>query len=995
MNKLTSMKKIISVALLCFTFLTLFPSELFALVTTVPDTRKETGVIKVGTAQVNWLNTVLAVGTLGNTSNTFPPVQAGALNIKLDTLPGGKGAITDNYYTALNIAAKGGYTGTEQWINPDTQKPYEKDNIYVLSSNGGVSYYYKPNGATDAERNENTVLIAHASGGEIYFPDRTDSNGRRINYISKLSANNTQEKTLYDNIDREKGRPVGETYNNLIAVDQLQQNKEGLNVAQKNLETLQQQLQADNAARQRNDGTALTDEKRKVLERDIASASTVVQQQKERVDRGVQQSSGPSTIGLTGCPSTLQAVTSPLASFLLNPTCIVSVLAIGANIVLKLSAYILYLAGNLFDYSIEIAVNSAQFIRGLAIVDPTWAAIRDFLNMTFIFILIYISWQILLGKAGYNVKTSVGRLVLVAVLINFSLFGAKLMVDGSNIISLNIYEGIKAKEAGTTESSRGSVSARVMTALGMTSVYKFEDAFDNKTVPGCGDVPSTILTVGIFGTILMVIITITFLLPALLFFLRMLNILALLITSPLLVYGYVIPHPKLKEMSDKWFSNMMHVVKFPILYMLMLYVSLAMFAQLVSTNVGNKLSVISILCQTIKTDGTSTSDVIFSQIPLILNFILVIAAMLSILKWSVGEVSKASLTGKLATKIAGGFDGFSRKITIGAAQGVYNKSAAVAGFAGRNALALAKAPISIAKDKVQLHALNMKKDIANSLGGMAAKNNANPLTQALFASMSTKVKNAKVFGESEDEAAKRRVSGAAKTQAMVSAVVADQLKIETNKEKWMKDNPNGDYDKYIEDKIRLIEDNYLGELKDGSAQKDKNGNLIKNSDHLRDEAYDTTYDAQGKAVKKFNQTKLNKALLRIREAHTKDGTLVKQEKRFEAFAEEKAKARIKEEDKKLKENIIGKQKTIDDKKKQIEKTRELIDRLPEDVHKASQETDLSKYDSRVTAYKNETDPVKKDKLREDISEKREALENKIEKLMKDIETMEEKASNKK
>lgn len=967
MNKLTSMKKIISVALLCFTFLTLFPSELFALVTTVPDTRKETGVIKVGTA-----------GT----------------NIRLDSVPGGRTSITDNHYTALQTAAEGGYDKKQDWINPETQKTYEKENIYVVASQTGVSYYYKPNGATDEERNANTVLIAHASGGEVYFPDRTDSNGRKINYISKLSANNTQEKTLYDNIDREKGRPVGETYNNLIAVDQLQQNKEGLNVAQKNLETLQQQLQADNAARQRNDGTALDDKKRGELEQNIASANTLVQQQKERVDRGVQQQ-GPSTIGLTGCPSALQAATSPLASFLLNPTCIVSFLAIGANIVLKLSAYILYLAGNLFDYSIEIAVNSAQFIRGLAIVDPTWAAIRDFLNMTFIFILIYISWQILLGKAGYNVKTSVGRLVLVAVLINFSLFGAKLMVDGSNIISLNIYEGIKAKETGSAESVRGSVSARVMTALGMTSVYKFEDAFDNKTVPGCGDVPSTILTVGIFGTILMVIITITFLLPALLFFLRMLNILALLITSPLLVYGYVIPHPKLKEMSDKWFSNMMHVVKFPILYMLMLYVSLAMFAQLVSTNVGNKLSVISILCQTIKTDGTSTSTVILSQIPLILNFILVIAAMLSILKWSVGEVSKASLTGKLATKIAGGFDGFSRKITIGAAQGVYNKSAAVAGFAGRNALALAKAPISIAKDKVQFHALNVKKDIANSLGGIAAKNNANPLTQALFASMSTKMKGAKVFGESEDEAAKRRVSGAAKTQAMVSAVVADQLKIETDKEKWMKNNPNGDYDKYIEDKIRLIEDNYLGELKDGSAQKDKNGVSIKNSDHLRDEAYDTTYDAQGKAVKKFNQTKLNKALLRIREAHTKDGTLVKQEKRFEAFAAEKAKARIKEEDKKLKENIIGKQKTIDDKKKQIEKARELIDRLPENIHEASQETDLSKYDGRVAAYKNETDPIKKDKLKEELSEKRDALENKIEKLMKDIETMEEKAANKK
>ncbi len=1037
MNKLTKIQKIISVVLLCFTFFILLPIETFALTTSVPNARKEVGVVGVGTTQINWLTAGLLGATSlpgaaiggGLTTLGFPPVEGIKSDIRLDTVLNGKQDITTNHYTALTIAAKGGYENKaeKEWVNPFTGKPYEKENIYTIGTSDGVSYYYKPNGGTDAERNANTVLIAHAAGGEVYFPEKKfNTDGTEIvNYIPKGS---NEEKAFYNSIDTEKGRQPGTTLQKLTDVDQKEVYQQVRNQTAAELAKLEQQQRDDDEAVARGDANAVTPaarEARAELDQRVETTRSNLQRQNAAVARSVE-AIGQDTVKLQGCPEGASGVaTVAVAGFaaFLNPSCVVSVFAIIGNVVLKLSAYVLYLTGQLFDYSIEIAVNSAQFIQSLAVVDPTWAAIRDFFNMTFIFVLIYISWQILLGRAGYNAKNSVGRLVLVAILINFSLFAAKLMVDSSNIISLNIYEGIKARDGISIQNDRGSISARIMTTLGLSTIYNFGDAFDNRTIAGCGDVPSTILSVSVFGTILIIITAMTFLLPAILFFLRLLNIIALFVTSPAWVYGHVMPHPWFKNISDKWFSNMMQVVKFPVLYMLMLYVALAMFSQLININTGNNLSIISVICQTALEKGKS-KGVIFDQIPMILNFILVIAAMLGILKWSVGETSKAALTGKLASKIAGGFSNFSQKISTGAAQGLYNKSAGAVNFAANNAMRLGTKPFRAAggaiKQGVQYGALKATSSIANTLGTQAAKSQ-NPLMREMFAAMSTKAKEAKVFGDTKEEAEKKRVAGAIKTQTMVSKVLSDQTKIDS-KEKWEKENVGGDYEKYLDAKINLIEDVYLGSLKDASAQKDKDGNAIKNADFIRQQAFDITKNADGSETRKFNQHKLNATLKTIRETHSKDGSLLKAQKRFEIFTEEKTAARIKEVDKALRSSIVGKQKSIEDKEKEKLAKIQSLSLLPEiesvvpskvaEYHsiirsyvKAVQKTEedmarklgarLSPDEERIIREKAETDiSILKQETKEKILEEREKIQNKIEKIDADIRKMKEEAAKK-
>lgn len=747
-------------------------------------------------------------------------------------------------------------------------------------------------------------------------------------------------------------------------------------------------------------------------------------EQQRTVEAAAAAEENKDTVQLAGCPSGAEAL---VPFFWLNLNCVTSMLAIVANVVLKLSAFVLYIVGNLYDISIEIAVNSAQFIQELRIIEPTWAAIRDFLNMTFIFVLVYISWQILMGNTNYNVKNSVGRLVLVAILINFSLFAAKIMVDASNILALNIYEGIKAKGTGE-KAARGSVSTRIMSTLGLPGIYNFSDAFNNKAIQGCGNASATILSVGVFGTILIAITAMTFLLTAILFFLRMLNIIVLFITSPIWVWGYVIQHPKAKEVSDKWWSNMMHVMKFPVMYMIIMYVSLAMFAQLnvsQKEQTGGKTSIIQLICNTATKEGKSVG--VIDQLPIVLNFILVIAALIGAIKYSASEATKSSLGGKFGSSIANKFEGFSRKITTGAAQGLYNKAATAKGLAtiggfatggllgaGVGAAALysgkkvGKATAVLAKDGVQLAGHKAKEYVAEKAGKLSLGDNIitrnSPKAQTAFAMLSNKFKDAKVFGETKKEASTRRTTPYAKREETLAKVQAEQTKIESEdvwkeKNKHNKKNKDEDYENYVNEKYKLIVKTQLGPLvNEVSNQKDANGNFISNSQFVG-QAWETQKDDDGNVTGvKLNQNTLNKNIREVRKAHKKDGKLLKAARasRFGYVSKERAEARIEARDKVLISQTVGKVNSVEEKEKLITKLREQLETFPGDLNKAAGEASIKNFDRRVKEYfRKDTSEDKKDKLKEEIQEKRESIETRIEKLLIDIQKIKEKETSKK
>ena len=64
-----------------------------------------------------------------------------------------------------------------------------------------------------------------------------------------------------------------------------------------------------------------------------------------------------------------------------------------------------------------------------------WGIVRDIVNIFFIVSLVYIGIMTILGIHASENKKMVGMVVLIALVINFSLFTTKIVIDASNIMA--------------------------------------------------------------------------------------------------------------------------------------------------------------------------------------------------------------------------------------------------------------------------------------------------------------------------------------------------------------------------------------------------------------------------------------------------------------------------------------------------------------------------------------------------------------------------------
>lgn len=91
-----------------------------------------------------------------------------------------------------------------------------------------------------------------------------------------------------------------------------------------------------------------------------------------------------------------------------------------------------------FNSIIAIALSSSLF-NGSDFVTTAWVVVRDLANIFFIIILIYVAIEMILGLGGHGAKKTIASVIVMALLINFSMFFTKVVIDSSNILALVFY----------------------------------------------------------------------------------------------------------------------------------------------------------------------------------------------------------------------------------------------------------------------------------------------------------------------------------------------------------------------------------------------------------------------------------------------------------------------------------------------------------------------------------------------------------------------------
>lgn len=291
-------------------------------------------------------------------------------------------------------------------------------------------------------------------------------------------------------------------------------------------------------------------------------------------------------------------------------------------IFLWLAARFLWVAGWLFNATLAYSLYMGDFLKNVPIVDIGWKILRDVANMCFIFILLYVAINTILQANTSDAKKILMRVIIIAVLLNFSLFAAKVVIDASNILALQFYG--KMIGAGGVSSDRDAydkgISQTFIKNLGIENVYR---AGGENTTPETTNAFTTsknVIVITLGGALLIMVTAFVFLAGAIMFIIRTVTLIFLLILSPLAFLSMVLP--KTEGYWKSWLSMLINQSFFAPLYLMFMYIVIAILTSGNFQNpAGQKINIASFLSG--NPDSVGTLYVFIVLIALMLGSLLV------------------------------------------------------------------------------------------------------------------------------------------------------------------------------------------------------------------------------------------------------------------------------------------------------------------------------------------------------------------------------------
>jgi len=244
-----------------------------------------------------------------------------------------------------------------------------------------------------------------------------------------------------------------------------------------------------------------------------------------------------------------------------------------------ISARILSIAGWVFDGFLWFSLDNTIFLNQ-GFIGDIWDDIKDLANAGFILGLIYLSYLLIIkGNGDQKWKKMIVKLVLIALLINFSLFITRVFIDVGNITALTFYNALDIREDAERGSQiaaglgdrveRKSVAGAIIQKFNPAKVVSTEvfqtineRTGDGAVLPGqAGQVGVALnaadrggiygaITLLMFGFIIMNIMAAWLLIKGGVFFVsRALWLIVLSVISPLAFVAYFFPS------GEKWFQS--------------------------------------------------------------------------------------------------------------------------------------------------------------------------------------------------------------------------------------------------------------------------------------------------------------------------------------------------------------------------------------------------------------------------------------------------------
>jgi hypothetical protein len=264
--------------------------------------------------------------------------------------------------------------------------------------------------------------------------------------------------------------------------------------------------------------------------------------------------------------------------------CFKEMMAYLMNAILSLFAYLLGLAGVFLNtVIIYTVVEMGRFLNGGADspIGIAWSAFRDIANIVLIFTLLAIGIATILRVEGYGIGRLLPKVIIIAILLNFSIFITKAAVDVTNIVALQFYDSILVRAqqvagGSTNIDGQGDFSGIIMSKLNLASVYKGTQASQSggggtTLISNTLDV-SDIVLIGFAGSILFIIAAFVVFAAALSLVARFIVLIFLIALSPLAFVAMILPATQ--SYWKRWLDTFTKNALFAPIYMVLLWASL-------------------------------------------------------------------------------------------------------------------------------------------------------------------------------------------------------------------------------------------------------------------------------------------------------------------------------------------------------------------------------------------------------------------------------------
>src|SRR3989344_1574414 len=311
--------------------------------------------------------------------------------------------------------------------------------------------------------------------------------------------------------------------------------------------------------------------------------------------QGINASSAGSGYGTNGC--SWSASTWDLCL-----TNVVYIFAVG------IPSQLAYIGAYFFDLTVQLSLNSAAY--SLAFLTTGWSTVRDLANMFFIFILIYTAFEIMFQAESAGTMRRIALIIIMALLINFSFFITRVVIDTGNILGLQFYNAIQVTGENGQPAYIGNgtkdLSFAVMNAVNVQKLYSTQE-FKTWNDNNKGGFLTTVITLSFIYITLGImygLLFVVFLTAGVKFMMRVVGLWFVIISAPLAFVARTLT--KTEPYYKQWQGYLVKFSLYPAVFLFMYYILVSFMNQLGNSQTGGLVNGIFRQLSTTGTQGTNT-----------------------------------------------------------------------------------------------------------------------------------------------------------------------------------------------------------------------------------------------------------------------------------------------------------------------------------------------------------------------------------------------------